>query len=64
MSIFFDNDSMELEDILILKDYIPDFSVWDGTINFLAVKFQEKFNVYLNTFLASDETYCKIDLYA
>ena len=55
---------MEPEGVLKLKGYIPNFSIWDDTINIYAIKFHEKYNIYPNILLASDDTYRKIDLYA
>jgi len=55
---------MEPEGVLKLKCFISDFSIWDDTINIYAIKFHEKYNVYPNILLASDDTYHKIDLYA
>jgi len=55
---------MENDNRLKLSGCILDFTVWDDTINLFAVKFYEKFSVYPNILLASDETYRKIDLYA
>ena len=55
---------MEIEGVLQLKGYIQDFAIWDDIINLLALKFHEKYNIYPNILLASEETYNKIDLYA
>jgi len=48
---------MEPEGVLKLKGFIPDFSIWDDTINIYAIKFYENYNVYPNILLASDDTY-------
>ena len=55
---------MDIEGVLQLKGYIKDFAIWDDTINLYAIRFHEKYNVYPNILLASEETYHKIDLYA
>ena len=55
---------MEIDGVLVLKGFIQDFLTWDSTINSFAISFHEKYNVYPNILLASDDTYRKIDLYA
>ena len=55
---------MEEDSRLKLRGFIMDFSFWDDTINHFVMKFHDRYNVYPNILLASDDTYKKIDLYA
>ena len=55
---------MENDSRLKLNGFILDFVIWDDTINPFVMKFHDKYNVYPNILLASDDTYRRIDLFA